>query len=222
MINNILNLVSNYGVKFLQGAGYTLMFSAITVFFGVIFGSLICMVKRSRFIVLRFIAGVYIEVIRGTPILLQMFFFYFFLPLMTKNTLNLSKTVSIVIALIVNSAAYVSEIVRSGIQAVDYGQTEAARSLGLNRRQTMMRVILPQAVRNILPTLGNEFIMVIKETALGSTFYIGELMTVRAELQAALFLAIEPLVIVAAIYLVLTFSLSKGVAFIERRMAQGD
>ena len=122
------------------------------------------------------------------------------------------------IALALNSAAYVSELVRSGIQAVDKGQTEAARSLGMNKTQTMVKVVLPQAVKNILPAIGSEFVSIIKETSMASTFFVGDLMTQYKTINGTMYLAIEPLIIVSIIYFVLGFVLSKGVAVIERRM----
>jgi len=218
--DNIVRLITRYGSQFLVGTGYTLLLSLITVVFGVVVGSLLALLKRSGFVVLRFIATAYIEVIRGTPLLLQLFFFYIVLPQLIP--IHLSTFGWVAVAMVVNSSAYVAEIIRAGIQAVDAGQNEAARSLGLNARQSMWRVVFPQAVKNILPALCNEFISVIKETALASTFFVGDLMTVYNVLRGALYLAFEPLVIVGAIYFVLTFTLSKGVAAFERRLARGD
>jgi len=174
----------------------------------------------AKFKPLSFLVTAYIEVIRGTPLLLQLYFFVFMLPILIGVTL--STFTSILIALVLNSSAYVAEIIRAGIQAVDKGQTEAARSLGLNTTQTMIRIILPQAVKNILPTLVNEFIMVIKETSLASVFFLGDLMTQVNVLRGALFLSIEPLMIAGAIYFIVTFSLSKLVAAYERRLATSD
>ena len=136
--------------------------------------------------------------------------------------LNLSKFASIVIALVFNSAAYVCEIVRAGIDAVDPGQTEAARSLGMSGAQGMRRIVLPQAVRNILPALCNEFVAVIKETSLASTFFVGDLMTQYSVIRGNMFLVIEPLLVVGVIYFMLTFTLSKAVAMLERRLKAGD
>ena len=115
-----------------------------------------------------------------------------------------------------------SEVIRSGIQAVDKGQTEAARSLGLNKTQTMIKVVLPQAVKNILPALGNEFIMIIKETSLASTFFVGDLMTSYLTVRGATFLAIESLFIVGVIYFVLTFALSKLVGIYENKLKNAE
>ena len=208
-------------VFLIEGVSYTLLLSVITVFFGAILGSLLALGKRSRFRLVRGIITAFVEVIRGTPILLQLYFGYFILPMMVP-ALNLSAFTSICIALVINSSAYVSEVIRSGIQAVDHGQTEAARSLGLNARQTMLRIILPQAVKNILPALGNEFVMMIKETSLASTFFVGELMTSYLKVKGATWLNLESLIIVGAIYFVITFTLSKVVAVFERRMRAGE
>ena len=219
---NIVMLLREYWHVFLiEGVSYTLLLSVITVFFGAILGSLLALGKRSRFRIVRGIITAFVEVIRGTPILLQLYFGYFILPMMVP-ALNLSAFTSICIALVINSSAYVSEVIRSGIQAVDHGQTEAARSLGLNARQTMLRIVLPQAVKNILPALGNEFVMMIKETSLASTFFVGELMTSYLKVKGATWLNLESLIIVGAIYFVITFTLSKVVAVFERRMRAGE
>lgn len=216
MIENTIKVISRYGFLFLDGVKYTLLLSAISVFFGTILGSLLAMMRMARFRPLRAVATVYIEVIRGTPLLLQLYFFYFLLPEVLPFMDD--KFLCITVALVFNSAAYVSEIVRAGIQAVDRGQTEAARSLGMNGRQTMLRIILPQALKNILPALCNEFIMVIKETSLASTFFIGDIMTQYRVISGALYLVIEPLLVAGAIYFILTFTLSKLVAVYERRL----
>ena len=219
---NVIKLSIKYWDKFLiTGMGYTLSLAAITVFFGAILGSLLALMRMTKFAPLRWIAAIYVEIVRGTPMLLQLYLFYFALP-MAIPILNKQQYACVAIALVCNSAAYVSEIIRSGIQAVDLGQTEAARSLGLNQRLTMTQIILPQAVKNILPALGNEFIMVTKDTSLASTFFIGDLMTQVLLIKGATYLTIEPLVIVAVVYFVLTFILSKLVGLLERRMRRGD
>lgn len=221
LIPNLHKVVTRYGGLFVQGAGYTLLLSFLTVLGGALMGSLLAMVRRSRVALVRAFATAYVEVVRGTPLLLQLYFFYFMLPELLPM-LELSKFASITVALVFNSAAYVAEIVRAGVQAVDPGQAEAARTLGLNPRQTMLRVVLPQAVRNILPALANEFVAVIKETSLASTFFVGDLMTQYNVVRGNMFLAIEPLIVVGIIYFVLTFSLSKGIAQLERSLKTGD
>ena len=185
-------------------------------------GSLMAMMHRSswgigRFKPLHAAAVVYVEVIRGTPILLQLYFFYFMLP-QWFPALDLSEFTCVMIACCVNSTAYVCEIVRAGIQAVDAGQTEAARSLGLNSRQAMIHIVLPQAVKNILPALCNEFVAIVKETSLASTFFIGELMTQFKTINGITFRVLEPLTIVGIIYFLVTFVMSKLIALLERRM----
>lgn len=226
VLQNIVKVLQRYPNLFLVGTGYTLLLSAITVFCASFCGALLALMRRSRLHIgkiypLRLLATIYIEVVRGTPMLLQLYFFVFLLPAVFPF-LEMSDFTSVAVACIVNSAAYVAEIIRAGIDAVDKGQTEAARSLGLNGRQTMLRVVLPQAVKNILPALCNEFVMVIKETSLASTFFVGELMTQYKTISGALYMPIEPLIIVGAIYFILTFTLSKGVAVLERRLKASE
>ena len=219
---NVVKIMTQYWDVFLiKGLSITISLSVIAVFFGAILGALLALGKMSRFKILRGIITAFIEVIRGTPILLQLYLFYFILP-MALPALNIETYPSIAIALVVNSSAYVSEVIRSGIQAVDKGQTEAARSLGLNKTQTMLKVVLPQAVKNILPALGNEFIMIIKETSLASTFFVGDLMTSYLTVRGATFLAIESLFIVGVIYFVLTFALSKLVGIYENKLKSAE
>lgn len=219
---NVVKLTIKYWDKFLiTGLGYTLSLAAITVACGAVLGALIALLRMSKLAPLRWLAAIYTEIIRGTPMLLQLYLFYFALPQLIP-LLNKKQYACVAIALVCNSAAYVSEIIRSGIQAVDIGQTEAARSLGMSKRQTMTNVVLPQAVKNILPALGNEFIMITKDTSLASTFFIGDLMTQCLLVKGATYLTIEPLVIVGAIYFVVTFVLSKLVAVLERRLRRGD
>lgn len=221
MIPNLEKVLGRYSGLFLQGMGYTLLLSLLTVLGGTMIGSFLALMRRSRFKLIRLLATAYIEVVRGTPLLLQLYFYYFLLPGMLPM-LELSKFASITVALVFNSAAYVAEIVRAGIQAVDKGQTEAARSLGLSSAQTMRRIVLPQAIRNILPALCNEFVAVIKETSLASTFFVGDLMTQYNVVRGNLFLVFEPLIVVGVIYFMLTFSLSKAVAGLERRLKTSD
>lgn len=199
----------------------TLLLSALTVGFGVLLGSLLAICKMSKVKPLSWFSIGYIELIRGTPLLLQLYFFYFVIPNALKF-IKISEFTSVAMALALNSAAYVAEIIRAGIQSVDRGQTEASRSLGLTKSQTMWKIVFPQAVKNILPSLCNEFIMVIKETSLASTFFIGDIMTQYKTIQGITFLAMEPLIIIAAIYMVLTSILSKLATMYERRLRASD
>ncbi len=211
-----------YSGLFMSGLGMTLFMGLLTVAISTVSGSLMALMRRSNFGIgtfkpFRLIAAVYVEIIRGTPILLQLYFFYFMLP-QWLPFLELSEFTCVLVACCVNSTAYVCEIVRAGIQAVDKGQTEAARSLGLNGTQTLLKVILPQAVKNILPALCNEFIAVIKETSLASTFFIGELMTQFKTINGFTYRVLEPLTIVGLIYFILTFGLSKLITLLERKL----
>ena len=199
------------------GVGYTLALSAIAVLAGVILGSLMAIGKMSRFKILRGIITAFVEIIRGTPALLQLFIAYFIVP-MIFSFAEMTPFTCVAVGLSLNSAAYVTEIIRSGINAVDKGQTEAARALGLTSKTTMMKVVMPQAVKNILPALGNEFITVIKETSLASTFFVGELMTTYSVVKGVTFNVIPTLMDIGVIYFVLTFTLSKLLGIAERRM----
>ena len=214
-----IKIVTRYWDVFLiKGLSTTLALSAIAVFFGAIIGTLLAFGKMGKSHILRGIITAYVEIIRGTPSLLQVYVGYFVVPLLLPS-LNVSTYASVAIALTINSSAYVSEVIRSGIQAVDKGQTEAARSLGLTRSQAMIKVVLPQAVKNILPALGNEFITIIKETSLASTFFVGDLMTSYLTVNGKEFLPLQCLLIVGIIYFILTFILGRGVSALERRLS---
>lgn len=221
MLPNLERVLGRYGGLFVQGLYFTLLLSLFAVLGGTLLGSLLALMRRSKVSFVRGIATAYVELVRGTPLLLQLYFFYFMLPELLPM-LALSKFACIVTALIFNSAGYVCEIVRAGIQAVDSGQTEAARTLGLNGTQTMLRIVMPQAIKNILPALANEFVTVIKETSLASTFFVGDLMTQYNVIRGNMFLVIEPLIIVGIIYFIVTFTLSKGIARLERRLKESD
>ena len=218
---NIVKIMQKYWHVFLvEGIGYTLLLSLITVAVGAVLGLLLYLGRSVRFKPLNWLCIAIVEVVRGTPILLQLYVGYFLVPKILP--FPVSEFASVAVALCINSGCYVSEIFRSGIQAVDRGQTEAARSLGLNSRQTMFCIILPQAIKNILPALGNEFIMIIKETSLASTFFVGELMTAYLKVKGNTFLAMECMTIVGVIYFVLTFILSKLLGVFERRLKAND
>ncbi len=218
-IMNIVNIMAKYWQVFLlQGIGYTLLLSIIAVAGGAFFGSLMALAKRSRLRILKAIVNVIVAVVRGTPVLLQLYIGVFVFPMIIPKLSSLPYIYSVSIVLIINSSAYVSEIIRSGIEAVDIGQMEAARSLGLTQHTAMLSIVLPQAVKNILPALGNEFIMVVKETSLASTFFVGELMTAYLKVKGNTYLTMECLLIVGVLYFALTYVLSKILKAWERRM----
>ena len=216
-----MRLLSKYGMNFVNGLGTTLLLAFISVAIGCLIGAVVAIMKLSKNKPLNWISTIYIEVIRDTPLLLQLYFFYFLLPDIMP-ALKLSKFTCIGVALVINSGAYMSEIFRSGIQSIDRGQTEAARSLGLSSPQTMLRIILPQAFKNVLPAMCNEFVAVTKETSLASTFYVGDLMTQYQTISGKTYLVIEPLIIIGVIYFVVTFTMSKLIAVLERRLKAGD
>ena len=221
MLANIQRLLLKYGMNFLNGLGTTLLLALISVAIGCVIGAFVAIMRLSRSKVLNAIATAYTEVIRDTPLLLQLYFFYFLLPDLLP-AMRLSKFTCIAVALVINSGAYMSEVFRSGIQSVDRGQTEAARSLGLFASQTLTRIVLPQAFKNVLPAMCNEFVAVTKETSLASTFYVGDLMTQYQTISGKTYLVIEPLVIIGVIYFVVTFTMSKLIAVLERRLKSGD
>ena len=212
-------ILSRYGAVFIEGLFGTLRIAAITVLLGTLLGALITVIRMIKFKPLQILMTGYVEILRGTPILLQLYIFYF--GVRTIFSYN-NDTFWILIALIVNSSAYVAEIFRSGIQAVDVGQSEAAKSLGMSNFNMFMRIIMPQAVKNILPALANEFITMIKETSLASVLFYEELMTSYKIVQSVTARAMEPLIVIAAIYFMLTFTLSKFVGLMEKRMAESD
>mgnify|MGYP002282807040 CR=1 FL=1 len=187
------------------------------------------MAAVSRFNPIRFLATVYVEVFRATPMLVQLFIIYYVvfdgvdLPSFKLfGFIRFDRFLPGVGALALNSGAYLSEIIRAGIQSIDGGQTEAARSLGLTQGQNMIHIVLPQAIKNILPAIGNEFVTIIKESAITYTIGVQDLMAAVKAAQAGTFLVLEPLLVVAAMYFCLTFPTSKVIAYFERRMSRGD
>lgn len=214
---------------FIEGAKITILLAIFTIIFGVIFGILFALMRISHNPFLKAIAATYIEFIRGTPIMIQMFLVYYGLsmigisfpdiPILGSNFSDLMAGIT---TLSINSAAYVAEIVRAGIQAVDKGQMEAARSLGLNYSMSMKSIVLPQAIKNILPALGNEFIAIIKESSIVSIIGIHELMYNTSTVRGNTFKPFEPLIITAIIYFIITFSLSTVVRAFERRLETSD
>lgn len=220
-MEKIAKIWLRYHSMFLQGLWGTLWISAVTVLFGTLLGMVIALMRMSKVKPLNWFTTAYIEVLRGTPILLQLYFFWIGLPKLLPM-MELSDLQCILVALIVNASAYIAEIIRAGINAVDVGQFEAARSIGLSEFHVMTRVILPQAVKNILPAMGNEFISTVKGTSLASVFFIGELMTSYKTVQSATFLALQSLTIVGIIYFLLNFVLSRLLALLEKKLMQSD
>ena len=224
-MNLDFSFIVEYMPYYFEGIKYTLLISFVAVLFGAVFGSLLFYMKSSNFHIwkikpLKIIAVAYIEIIRGTPMILQIFIVYagaepFF-------GMDLSALQAAFVAIALNSAAYVSEIVRAGIDAVDKGQMEAARSLGMKKSTAMMLIVVPQAVRNILPAIGNEFVAVIKESSMASVVGVGELMYAAKIVQGSTYRSLEPLIVAAGFYFILTFTLGRVISLIERRMKVSD
>ena len=194
----------------LLGAGVTIEITAVSVAIGFFIGLFVGIAK-----ILRILATIYADCIRGTPLLVQIFLIYFALPIVTGH--RVEPFAAAVIACGINSGAYVSEIFRAGIQSIDIGQTEAGRSLGLTWWQTMYYVILPQAVRNILPPLGNEFIAMLKDSSLVSVIGFEELTRRGQLIIAQTYGSFEIWTTVAILYLIMTLAISRVVAALEKR-----
>lgn len=217
---NIIKIWDKYHMLYLNGLWGTLWISAVVVLCGTVLGTVVALCRMSKSKILNAIINVYIEILRGTPILVQLYFFWIALPKVMP--FELTDTQSILAALVINASAYIAEIIRAGIGAVDKGQWEAAKSIGLSSRNTMAHIILPQAVKNILPALCNEFISTIKGTSLASVFFLGELTTAYKTAGAATFLQLESITIAAVIYFTVNFILSRLLKMMERRMTVSD
>lgn len=219
-MNDDSGFISKYGSFFLKGIKITILISLIGVALGSILGAFVALMKLSKIKIISWIASIYIEILRGTPMLVQVFIVFF--GITAALGLDISALVCGTIALVINSSAYIAEIIRAGINAVDKGQMEAARSLGLNYRQTMKSVIMPQAIKNILPALGNEFVTLIKESSIVSTIGVGEIMFNAQVVQGISFDPFTPLIVAAALYFVLTFVLTRIMKMIEGRLNASD
>lgn len=206
-----------------NGLKTTLLITALAVLIGIVLGFLLAIVratydKTGKLGFLNAIAKIYLTVIRGTPVLVQLMIFYFVI----FATANVDKVIVAILAFGLNSAAYVAEIVRSGIMAIDNGQFEAGSSLGLSYPKTMFYIILPQAFKNILPALANEFIVLLKETSVASCIAVEDLTKGGDLIKSATYEAFLPLFAVALIYLVMVMILTKLVTMLERRLAKND
>ena len=220
-IVKLVKMLQKYYMLFVTGTWNTLWISAVTVLLGTLLGMIIALMRMGKIKPFRLFTDVYIEILRGTPILLQLYFFWIFLPKIPILA-EISDLNCILIALIINASAYISEIIRAGIGAVDKGQWEAAKSIGLSPIHTLTHVILPQAIKNILPALCNEFISTVKGTSLASVFFVGELMTQYKTVASITYLPLQPLVVAGIIYFVLNFILSRSVRVLERRLMVSD
>lgn len=223
------SFLPKYWTMFVQGIEYTLLLSIFAVLLAIIPAMLLAILRLSKNKVVRFLSGFYIDIFRSTPLLVQISLIYFglfnFIKLPTVyifGFINIAMFVPGVVALSLNSAAYVAEIFRAGILAVDAGQTEAARSLGLSSAATMTKVVLPQAIKNVLPALANEIITMVKESSICSTLGMVELMWAAKTVAATTYITLGPYVVAALIYFCINYPASKIIEAIERRMRRGD
>ena len=223
------SFLSKYYMFFLIGAKNTILLAIFTVFLGIVIGVILALGKISNIKIFRVISSVYIEFVRGTPVLVQLYIIYYGLPKIGINIPNVpgfgansGDFIAGIVTLSLNSAAYVAEIIRAGIQAVDKGQMEAARSLGMGNGVAMRHIIIPQAFKNILPALSNEFITVIKESSIVSIIGIHDLMYNADTVRGNIFKPFEPLIVAALLYFVMTFSLSRLLGLVERRLKISD
>ena len=207
----MFDFLPNYYTAYLEATVTTLKVSLIALLVGLILGIVVCLAKISTFKVLNVVAAVYVEIIRNTPILVQIMIIYFALP---EIGISFTPFMSAIIALSINSGAYVSEIFRSGILAIDKGQMEAGRSLGLSYFQTMKLIILPQALKNSLPALGNEFISIV--------YFVGvaDIMFTANTVKNATYQTFGPYLVAAAIYFIITSILSLMVKRLEKKLTK--
>lgn len=226
--NNFLKTFK-YMQLFWEGLVCTVSLSALSVVTGFILALVLATMRLAKFKPLRFVATTYVELFRATPMMVQLFLIYHValagvsLPTFKLfGFIRFERFIPGVIALSLNSGAYLCEIVRSGIQSVDLGQTEAARSLGLTAWQNMRYIVLPQAMKNILPAIANEFVTIIKESSIAWTIGVQDIMGAVNSVTAATFSMAEPLIVATCIYFCLTFPTSKVIQHFERKMSRGD
>ena len=203
---------------FVSGLGYTLLISLFSVLLGLVIGILMALMRLSKSKILRAVSGIYIDIIRGTPTMVQLLIIYFVI----FANVHIDKWVVGFIAFGINSGAYIAEIVRGGILSVNIGQTEAGRSLGMTHKQTMASIVMPQAMKNILPALGNEFVVLIKETAVIGMIANIDLVGAARKVQSLTYDYLIPLLSIAVIYYVVIKIISTLLSKVEKGMRKAD
>ena len=219
----IMNLNSTFVVEgrwrwFVSGLGFTLLISLFAVLLGLVLGVLAALGKLSKFKPIKAISGIYVDIIRGTPTMVQLLIIYYII----FQNVNIEKWIVGSIAFGINSGAYIAEIVRGGILSVNIGQTEAGRSLGLTQGQTMRHIVMPQAMKNILPALGNEFVVLIKETAVIGMVANIDLVGAARKVQSLTYDFAVPLISIAVIYYVVIKIISVLLNKLEENMRKSD
>ena len=219
-----LNFIKEDRWKFiLRGLGVTIEITIFALIIGIVIGLLVALVKTTyentgKLKIANAITNVYLTIIRGTPVVVQLLIIYF----VVFSTIRVDKVVAAVLTFGINSGAYQAEIFRAGIQSIPRGQFEAGRSLGFSYRQTMITIIMPQAIKNILPTLANEFISLLKETSIAGYIALEDLTKAGDIIRSRTYSAFMPLIGVALIYLVLVLLLSTAAKALERRLKRGE
>lgn len=211
-----IDFIKNILPILLKGSVMTVELTIITIILGSILGILLALLRLSNNKVLKYISSFYAWIFRGTPLLLQLFFFYYGLPFIG---IELTPFTAAVIGLALNCGAYMSEIIRGGIQSIDQGQFEAAKALGFSYTQTMKRIILPQTFKVIIPPVGNEFISILKDTSLVSTIAMVELMRSAQQIYATSFDPISVFLTAAVFYLIMTTVFTTVFGIIERKLS---
>ena len=223
------SFLPKYASFFIRGVEYTLLLSVVSVAMAVLPALALALMRLSKNKLIHGISGAYIAVFRSTPLMVQLYIIYYGLfgairipSYVILGFIDVSRFIPGVVALALNSSAYVAEIFRAGILAVDSGQTEAARSLGLSSWQSMKLVVLPQAIKNILPALANELVTMVKESSICSVLGMTELIWGAKTVASTTYKTLAPYVLAAIVYFVINFPASKAIEAVERRMRRGD
>ena len=204
---------------FMEGVEITLQLAFFTVLFGSLLGLVVAVCRRTRLLPLRWLMNAYVAFIRGTPLLVQVLLVVYGLP---QLGIRFPRMTLCIIALVINSGAYMAELIRAGLQSVEKGQVEAAESLGMSSGQTMLYIILPQAVKVTPPAMGNEFVAIIKESSILYAVGVYELTYQAYKLASVNYYYIETMIVAALIYFVLTYVATKLLGLLERRMRRAD
>ena len=221
--------VFKYWPLFGRGLVVTVLLSLLTVLLGFILAFILAMMSLSSIKILRAISTVYVQIVRCTPMMVQVLIMYYLLTGLISfprvfifGYIEVGRFIPAAVSLALNSGGYMSDVIRGGILGIDIGQTEAARSLGMTKGQTMRYIILPQAIKNILPSFANEFVTIIKESSVCSVIGVAEITKQAQNVQSATFISLEPLFVATFLYFCLCFPTSRIIAYFERRMRASD
>ncbi|MBB2182449.1 amino acid ABC transporter permease [Lachnospiraceae bacterium MD1] len=221
----MITIIQTYGSMLLGALGKTLLLTLLSLFFAMIIGLIFSLMNVGKNRFLNFIGVVYVDGVRGVPLIVLAYFIYFGLPagikMLGAQDFRLTALQAGTIALAMNCGAYMAEIIRAGIESVDKGQMEASRSLGLNYRLSMQTIVLPQAIRTMIPSIINQFIITLKDTSILSVIGFPELTNMGKTISGNTFKSLETWAIVGVMYMVVIITLSKVAKRVERRMSRG-